>query len=162
MRYVNTISIKNLNDDFKDKYIRREVIEEKFYGINHGFENCIIIPTDIKVSIDNSNNNIVICNNNPKKISKIIEEINNKVDADNNVCKLIFQETFLNEIDRTESLFILQCVRAFETYKLNGLTPLCAYVAFDKMSDRYTVSLYLSVPTNKNEKIIEKIYNEML
>lgn len=171
MRYVDVKQVDNLIDEFQNKYKKREIDLKNFFGINHNYENCIIIPDDINVNLEKAYNNILICNGNKNKVNEIINEIiqnaQNIINNDslkkslNNlkISKLIFQEIFLNEIDAMDSLFILQTIRAFETYKLNNIVPICAFVEFDRLSDRYTISVYLC--GNDKEKI-KKIFDEVL
>ena len=73
--------------------------------------------------------------------------------------KFIYQETSLSDIDDNPDLFIYQTVRAFETFKLNKITPICSIIKFDKMSDRFTNIIYLA--GNETEKA-KQIYNDLL
>lgn len=172
MNYISSNTITDLKLDIISTMEYRNKRVNEFYGTDHNFQNCIIVQKDIDSGLPQNFENIFIykkfgdsdsseISNNPEESENLEKIANNlsKAIKENIFIKFIYQETSLSDIDDNPDLFIYQTVRAFETFKLNKITPICSIIKFDKMSDRFTNIIYLA--GNETEKA-KQIYNDLL
>ena len=172
MNYISSNTITDLKLDIISTMEYRNKRVNEFYGTDHNFQNCIIVQKDIDSGLPQNFENIFIykksgdsdsseISNNPEESENLEKIANNlsKAIKENIFIKFIYQETSLSDIDDNPDLFIYQTVRAFETFKLNKITPICSIIKFYKMSDRFTNIIYLA--GNETEKA-KQIYNDLL
>ena len=160
MNYISSNTITDLKSDIISTREYRDKRVNEFYGTDHNFQNCIIVQKDIDSGLPQNFENIFIYKKSetPENLEKISNNLSQAI-KENMFIKFVYQETNLNDIDDNPDLFIYQTVRAFETFKLNKITPICSIIKFDKMSDRFTNIIYLA--GNETEKA-KQIYDDLL
>lgn len=160
MNYISSNTITDLKSDIISTMEYRDKRVNEFYGTDHNFQNCIIVQKDIDSGLPQNFENIFIYKKSetPENLEKISNNLSQTI-KENVFIKFVYQETNLNDIDDNPDLFIYQTVRAFETFKLNKITPICSIIKFDKMSDRFTNIIYLA--GNETEKA-KQIYDDLL
>ena len=160
MNYISSNAITDLKSDIISTMEYRDKRVNEFYGTDHNFQNCIIVQKDIDSGLPQNFENIFIYKKSetPENLEKIANNLSQAI-KENMFIKFVYQETNLNDIDDIPDLFIYQTVRAFETFKLNKITPICSIIKFDKMSDRFTNIIYLA--GNETEKA-KQIYDDLL
>lgn len=160
MNYISSNTITDLKSDIISTMEYRDKRVNEFYGTDHNFQNCIIVQKDIDSGLPQNFENIFIYKKSetPENLEKISNNLSQAI-KENMFIKFVYQETNLNDIDDNPDLFIYQTVRAFETFKLNKITPICSIIKFDKMSDRFTNIIYLA--GNETEKA-KQIYDDLL
>ena len=160
MNYISSNAITDLKSDIISTMEYRDKRVNEFYGTDHNFQNCIIVQKDIDSGLPQNFENIFIYKKSetPENLEKIANNLSQAI-KENMFIKFVYQETNLNDIDDNPDLFIYQTVRAFETFKLNKITPICSIIKFDKMSDRFTNIIYLA--GNETEKA-KQIYDDLL
>ena len=160
MNYISSNTITDLKSDIISTMEYRDKRVNEFYGPDHNFQNCIIVQKDIDSGLPQNFENIYIYKKSetPENLEKIANNLSQAI-KENVFIKFVSQETSLSDIDDNPDLFIYQTVRAFETFKLNNITPICSIIKFDKMSDRFTNIIYLV--GNETEKA-KQIYDDLL
>ena len=160
MNYISSNTITDLKSDIISTMEYRNKRVNEFYGTDHNFQNCIIVQKDMDSGLPQSFENIYIYKKSetPENLEKIANNLSQAI-KENVFIKFVYQETSLSDIDDNPDLFIYQTVRAFETFKLNNIPPICSIIKFDKMSDRFTNIIYLV--GNETEKA-KQIYDDLL
>lgn len=159
MKLINSTKVKDLYSILKQKNFKRVINEEDFMKGTKTYYDCYVIPSHIKIPFLVQTSNVFICD---EHNMEVIDYIYNKIERTHvlkNVCSLTFQENDINAINQTEDLFMMQILKAFKIYKLNGIESLCAIVKFYKSSNRYEVTIFME---SKEINKIKKIFNEIL
>ena len=135
MNYISSNTITDLKSDIISTMEYRDKRVNEFYGTDHNFQNCIIVQKDIDSGLPQNFENIFIYKKSetPENLEKISNNLSQAI-KENMFIKFVYQETNLNDIDDNPDLFIYQTVRAFETFKLNKITPICSIIKFDNLS----------------------------